>query len=217
MLESVLFLSTGIVFIMIAVAFMGKKVDAVRCFAIAASVFLVMYTIVASGLIMLNMFSVNRSLMLIVGITAIGAAVIVFKNRKSKPSWIFRLKRHMIPFIICAVFAVAGAGVTNDGFFGMDTTIGVSQAKAMNLASKNETSPFEADYLAQVEDGSDRIAAVNTPLQEKYEHYNVPLTALLALGVYFLYIYSNRNDYSVCILGVSWQCSILYGKAQTYN
>ena len=107
---------------------------------------------------MLNMFSVNRSLMLIVGITAIGAAVIVFKNRKSKPSWIFRLKRHMIPFIICAVFAVAGAGVTNDGFFGMDTTIGVSQAKAMNLASKNETSPFEADYL----------------------------TALLALGVYFL-------------------------------
>lgn len=186
MLESVLFLSTGIVFIMIAVAFMGKKVDAVRCFAIAASVFLVMYTIVASGLIMLNMFSVNRSLMLIVGITAIGAAVIVFKNRKSKPSWIFRLKRHMIPFIICAVFAVAGAGVTNDGFFGMDTTIGVSQAKAMNLASKNETSPFEADYLAQVEDGSDRIAAVNTPLQEKYEHYNVPLTALLALGVYFL-------------------------------
>ena len=91
MLESVLFLSTGIVFIMIAVAFMGKKVDAVRCFAIAASVFLVMYTIVASGLIMLNMFSVNRSLMLIVGITAIGAAVIVFKNRKSKPSWIYRL------------------------------------------------------------------------------------------------------------------------------
>ena len=186
MLESVLFLSSGIVFTMIAVAFMGKKVDAVRCFAIAASVFFVMYTIVASGLIILNKFSVNRSLMLITGIAAAGAAASVFKNRKSKPSWAFRLKRHMIPFIICAVFAVAGAGVTNDGFFGMDTTIGVSQAKAMNLASKNETSPFEAEYLTQIEDGSDRIAAMNMPLEEKYEHYNVPLTALLALGAYFL-------------------------------
>lgn len=186
MLESILFLSAGILFIMTVIALRGKRVDAIRCFILAASVFFVLYTIFASVLIVLHKFSMNRTFMLI---DVFLLALVVFaaiKSKKFKLSLSLKPKAQILPLIICAVFAVIGVGVVNDGFFGMDSTFGVTQAKAINLASKNDINPFEAEYLTKLEpDTYEEIKRISSQLSDQYENYNVPLTALLAFGAYF--------------------------------
>ena len=186
MLESILFLLVGILFIILVLAYLGKKVDVIRCIILAASVFFVLYTIVASALIIIEKFSVNRSLMLMDVLLAVAAALMVIRKRKHKLSWSLNLKTQILPLIVCVIFAVISVGVINDGFFGMDNILGVTQAKAINLASKSDISPFVAEYLSKLD--GDTLAAVNeatAQLASNYEHYNVPFTALLAFGAYF--------------------------------
>lgn len=208
MLESILFLAAGILFLMFVLACLGRRADGIRCFVMAVSVFFVMYTVIASVLITLEQFSVNRSIMLVTVISFIMAAAAAVIYRKQKPSWSLNLKRQIIPVIICVVFAVIGIGVTNDGFFGMDSTIGISQAKAINLASGNETSPFEAEYITALDNTAySQAEAMLAPVAGKYEGYNVFLTSLLAFGTYF-FGYNNMSFVLIligmCILYIFW-------------
>ena len=107
MLESILFLAAGILFIMTVLTLWGKKADVIRCFMLAVSVFLVLYTIFASVLITVQQFSVNRTFMLVDIFLVALIAVTVIKLKKFKLSWSLRLRPHILPLIICAVFAVA--------------------------------------------------------------------------------------------------------------
>lgn len=186
MLESILFLLVGILFIILGLAYLGKKVDVIRSVILAASVFFVLYTIIASALIIIEKFSVNRSLMLMDALLAAAAVLMVIKKRKQKLSLSLNLKTQLLPLIVCVIFAVISVGVINDGFFGMDSMLGVTQAKAINLASKSDVSPFVADYLSKLDDDTfARVSEATAQLASKYNHYNVPLTALLAFGTYF--------------------------------
>lgn len=208
MLESILFLAAGILFIMTVLTLWGKKADVIRCFMLAVSVFFVLYTIFASVLITVQRFSVNRTFMLIDIFLVALIAVTVIKLKKFKLSWSLRLRPHILPLIICAVFAVVGVGVINDGFFGMDSKLGVTQAKAINLASKNDINPFEAEYLTKLEpDAYNAATSRNAELAGKYENYNVPLTAILAFGAYF-FGYAHMAAVfvliGICVIYICW-------------
>lgn len=208
MLESILFLSAGILFIMTVLTLLGKKVDVIRCFIVAASVFFVLYTIFASVLIIVRQFSVNRTFMLIDVFLVALIILTAIRRRKFKLSWSLRLKPHVLPLIICVIFAVISVGVINDGFFGMDSTFGITQAKAINLASKNDINPFEAQYLEKLNsDTYSKIMETTAGIAAQYENYNVPLTALLAFGAYF-FGYAHMTFIFVligmCIIYICW-------------
>jgi hypothetical protein len=208
MLESVIYLVAGILIICILISLLGKKVDVIGSAAIGASVFFALYVAVACGLVVLGAFSVNRSLMAVDLMSLVALVAVWLVRKRPKPSMPWKPGESFDLLVLLVVLVVVGRGLVNDGFYGMDTWLGVSQAKSMNLVSRDETSPLVAEYLASLDaDDYDGVMALNQGLSSKYEGYVVPVVAVLSFGGYFFGVSNMACGFLVlggCVLTLLW-------------
>lgn len=208
MLESILYLVIGIIFINVLISLLGKKVDVLSGLLTSASVFFALYILGGSMLILIGMFSMNRTLMAVDAMAFVVMLAVWIIKKKPRPDIFFEYKKSVIPIMIIVVFVVVGIGIVNDGFFGMDSTLGVSQAKALNLTSKSDGNPFEADYLSALdEEHFIKIGQMNTAVAGKYDGYVAPIVAIFSFGAYF-FGYSNMACgflvLGACVICILW-------------
>ena len=183
MLNIVLVLLAGILFTMAAIVCICKESDLLQAFCLAVTSEAAVYTILAVVLLKLNRFSVNRCLIVTAGLAFVLFVIVLIKNKFRKPSWSLELKGQIIPILLCMIFFVAGISVVKDGFFGIDDLMGVNQAKTVNMISKLDINPLEAEYLNILSEEDRALVTEKTAdIAECYEQYNPVIVASLALG-----------------------------------